>query len=235
MHSVCSEAADKLAELSWTMWRKFDPCTVDDITAMVVDLQVTASVYGTRMRERDERAFSIMEPCRSYLHTEELSSSVTHASTAVPATVELIDPHSKSFLSRSTSITSIPRSSNWELRASELTGVSPVVSRDADDRQPPSPSFRTTSPKMSLKSVFSEGGDQKVRGARPQGVKPGARTYDSEDFLDAIKKNSGFGSFSSEPEAIFIEEPSSKSKEAPLLPDDLSLVHEIRIIGETGH
>ena len=43
---VCSEAAEKLAELSWTMWRKFDPCTVDDITAMVVDLHVTAEAIA---------------------------------------------------------------------------------------------------------------------------------------------------------------------------------------------
>jgi serine/threonine protein phosphatase PrpC len=236
MHSVCSEAAEKLAELSWTMWRKFDPCTVDDITAMVVDLQVTASVYGSAMRERDERAFSLSSP---RLLADEPSACQTPSTTA-PANVETFDTYSRSFLSTTTSIPS--GRSSLEIRSSELHGVTPMASRD-DETEPRSPSVRHGTPKMSLKSNFSEvEGDQKVRGARPQGVKHGASTYDSEDFLDAIKKNSGFGSFSSEPEAILIEEPEailieepSGSKEAPLLPDALSLDQEIRIIGETGH
>jgi len=36
----CLTASAKLAELAWQQWRHFDPCTVDDITAVVVDLQI---------------------------------------------------------------------------------------------------------------------------------------------------------------------------------------------------
>lgn len=37
---TCTEAAVLLADLAWTKWRSYDPYTVDDITAMVIDMQV---------------------------------------------------------------------------------------------------------------------------------------------------------------------------------------------------
>lgn len=42
----CAEAASRLADLSWAQWRKFDPSTVDDITAIVVDLQAAGFPPG---------------------------------------------------------------------------------------------------------------------------------------------------------------------------------------------
>jgi serine/threonine protein phosphatase PrpC len=36
----CMEAAVTLADLAWTKWRNFDPYTVDDITAVVIDLSI---------------------------------------------------------------------------------------------------------------------------------------------------------------------------------------------------
>ena len=29
-----------MADLAWTKWRNFDPSTVDDITAVVIDLKI---------------------------------------------------------------------------------------------------------------------------------------------------------------------------------------------------
>jgi hypothetical protein len=40
----CMEAAVKLADLAWTKWRNFDPYTVDDITAVVIDLDIATAL-----------------------------------------------------------------------------------------------------------------------------------------------------------------------------------------------
>jgi serine/threonine protein phosphatase PrpC len=42
--NTCSEAALLLADLAWTKWRSYDPYTVDDITAMVIDMQVASAL-----------------------------------------------------------------------------------------------------------------------------------------------------------------------------------------------
>jgi hypothetical protein len=40
----CMEAAVTLADLAWTKWRNFDPYTVDDITAVVIDLDIATAL-----------------------------------------------------------------------------------------------------------------------------------------------------------------------------------------------
>ena len=40
-----SRRALLLADLAWTKWRSYDPYTVDDITAMVIDMQVACAFF----------------------------------------------------------------------------------------------------------------------------------------------------------------------------------------------